>query len=413
MKHSSYSKILLLLYKLCISIFILGRIRCTDGSNYHENEVAALLTWKSNIEKDSQVILSSWVSDNHLCINWSGIICNEGGRVSSLNLSDYGIRGTLHDLNLSCFTEIMSIDISYNFSFGMVSPKLSNLSRLTYLNLGFNHFAGNIPPQIGLLENLRVLNMNRNIMNGSIPQGIGKMRYLNHLDLGSNALTGSIPDSFAILNNLEIMDLSCNNLSGKIPTRLGMLQSVVKLNLSHNNLSGPVPSSFKYCFSLTSIDISFNQLKGPLSGLNVHSSFVSNNSGLCGGILGLKPCFSDTFIGGGTGGKSIAEIVLLACTIGITIGIIVTAAVFLGSFLFGRKVRYQKEIDDFVLDYYTRSFIRCTYILEATERFSSKYHIAVGRSAIVYKTELGDGGLAVKQFNATKDPVLVSILAPL
>ncbi|CAJ2669988.1 unnamed protein product [Trifolium pratense] len=52
-------------------------------------EASSLLKWKSNLEIESQTLLSSWTGNNSC--NWLGITCDEDYKfVSNINLTNMG-----------------------------------------------------------------------------------------------------------------------------------------------------------------------------------------------------------------------------------------------------------------------------------------------------------------------------------
>ncbi|KAJ4831707.1 hypothetical protein Tsubulata_008364 [Turnera subulata] len=63
-----------------------------------------------------------------------------------------------------------------------------------------------------------------------------------------------------------------------------------------HNLSGLILATFDRLSSLTSINISYNELEGPLPNCKAFqkASFneYRNNSGLCGKMSGLRPCYT-------------------------------------------------------------------------------------------------------------------------
>ena len=81
-------------------------------------EAEALLNWKASLDNQNKSLLSSWVGDRP-CNNWVGITCDdlELG-VTRLNLSSFGLKGTLYNLNFSSFPNLLTIDLSKNLFYG-------------------------------------------------------------------------------------------------------------------------------------------------------------------------------------------------------------------------------------------------------------------------------------------------------
>jgi Leucine-rich repeat (LRR) protein len=127
--------------------------------------------------------------------SWFGISCNQAGSVTRLNLTNSGLKGTLHEFSFSSLPNLAFLDLSMNELFGTVPIEISNLSKLIYLDLLSNNLSGEIPPQIGLLTNLEFLRLSENRLNGSIPPEVGRLKSLNLLSLHANDLHGCIPYS--------------------------------------------------------------------------------------------------------------------------------------------------------------------------------------------------------------------------
>ena len=179
-----------------------------------------------------------WVlpTDN-ACSLW-GVTCSNG-RVTSLDLSDNNLRGTL-------------------------PAEIGNLGRLNGLWLPNNELSGPIPPEIGNLS-VMSLNLSGNNLSGAIPAELGNVEDLVALMLGDNALSGPIPmiEVQEQLADLQYVYLSGNQLSGDLPC-FPMSDDLGSLLLSHNNFTGQVPECLGYQSELDRLDISWNGLSGSL-----------------------------------------------------------------------------------------------------------------------------------------------------
>lgn len=111
------SVILLLHYWVTCLTLVVSLTNLADGY--------ALLALKAHITYDSQGILATnWSSTTSYC-NWFGVSCNaHHGRLTSLNLSNMGLEGT-------------------------IPPQVSNLSFLASLDLSDNYFHASLPNEIG------------------------------------------------------------------------------------------------------------------------------------------------------------------------------------------------------------------------------------------------------------------------
>ena len=80
-------------------------------------EAAALIKWKLSLDNQSQAhaLLPSWVVGGSPCNNWVGVACVEPtSGITHLNLSRFGLRGTLQNLSFSSLTNLISIDLLNN-----------------------------------------------------------------------------------------------------------------------------------------------------------------------------------------------------------------------------------------------------------------------------------------------------------
>ncbi|KDO38157.1 hypothetical protein CISIN_1g046992mg, partial [Citrus sinensis] len=167
--------------------------------------------------------------------------------------------------------------------FGIISPQISNLSKLEYLYLPFNQLFGKIPPEIGLLTHLKVT-----CTTWLVYFFIGQLKSLFELDLSLNQLSGSIFLSWVTLSNFSRVYIYDNLLSGTISPFIGNLTSLVDLQLNSNQLIGHIPnlrqnqfrgflpSSIGNLTNLRKLFLRHNNLSGslPLSIGNLTLSFL-------------------------------------------------------------------------------------------------------------------------------------------
>ncbi|CDP11076.1 unnamed protein product [Coffea canephora] len=224
------------------------------------SEGKALLRWKASLDNYSQSKLSSWSSSANPCSAWDGVRCNKAGRVSVINITGSGIKGTLDHLNFSSLPHLTTIELSQNALHGTIPSNIGNLSRLTYLAFWSNQLSGAIPIEISQLTNLRFFNK----LSGWIPEEIGKLKSLTKLSLGDNTLTGRIPLSFGNLSDLTLLYLFQNFLSGPIPEEIGKLRSLIECSFGQNLLTGSIPQSIGNLGNLILLFLFNNFLSGPI-----------------------------------------------------------------------------------------------------------------------------------------------------
>ncbi|KAF8020513.1 hypothetical protein BT93_G1051 [Corymbia citriodora subsp. variegata] len=243
------------------------------ASNQTRNEeLEALLTWKSELDSQSRYILSSWNGSNPC--SWRGINCDPCGRVVSLDLSDSAIHGTLHYLNFSLLPNLVALKLANNSLFGNIPPSMALLAKLTHLNLSQNGLSGSIPAQLGSLRSLQVLELSYNNFNGPIPNEICSLSNLTGLFLSANKLSGFIPREIGRLKSLNYLLLVNNHITGPIPSSIGNMSSLIMMRLSENQLVGAIPSSIAHLSNLNYLSFRMNKLSGPIP------SSISNLSDL-------------------------------------------------------------------------------------------------------------------------------------
>ena len=156
-------------------------LRGARSSSIQDAAICGFVAGVSNIQS---IGFAGWKCTNgtaiNLCVDmWTGLACSVQGQVLSIDLSSYGLTGT-------------------------ISGSLGNLT------------------------SMKVLKLNNNTLAGSIPSGLSLATNLNTLELQSNSFTGSIPSSFCSLTKLSTFEIcsvngnntGCPNLIGCAPTCL-------------------------------------------------------------------------------------------------------------------------------------------------------------------------------------------------
>ncbi|RZC76165.1 hypothetical protein C5167_000341, partial [Papaver somniferum] len=176
-------------------IFVSGGSLFTSTHTQQDEQVEALLNWKSTLVSQTSSLLPSWKRENSTTTSvlnpckWSGITCNDEESVVELNMTGLGLQGTLDGFNFSCFTNFVSLDLSSNKFSGFIPQQIGNISKLTHLDFSQNEFSGFIPEEIGRLSSLTTLALYTNKLNGSIPTSLYDLRNLTKLLLFGNRLT--------------------------------------------------------------------------------------------------------------------------------------------------------------------------------------------------------------------------------
>ncbi|KAL2317009.1 hypothetical protein Fmac_030885 [Flemingia macrophylla] len=273
-------------------------------------EASALLEWKLSLDNQSQASLSSWTTRASPC-TWAGIFCDESNSsVISIDVTNFGLKGTLHSLNFSSFPKLQVLNVSDNSFNGTIPHQIANLSTLTHLVMNDNAFNGPIPMEIGELRSLEQLLLYENQLSGTIPPTIGMLANIIEIDLAQNSISGNIPfirnltnlqhlglsDNRGIsghippyigdLLNLNVLEIDFNAFSGSIPENIGNLTKLNSLEFGGNMISGSIPSSIGNLVNLQILDLSRNNLSGvvpsTLGNLSKLNDFLLFNNSLHG-----------------------------------------------------------------------------------------------------------------------------------
>ena len=167
------------------------RSSTSDGKPESEVDRAALVdlfnatggpTWTRNFK---------WLSDSPLD-EWYGVKVDASGRVVSLHLHQYNLRGRL-PAAMGSLSKLEELTFYQNQLTGDVPPELGNLSNLVSLSLTLNQLSGEIPAELGRLVNLEWMDLGGNKLRGTVPEEIGELAILSTLALWDNQLTGCLP----------------------------------------------------------------------------------------------------------------------------------------------------------------------------------------------------------------------------
>lgn len=155
--------------------------------------------WKTN----------NWLSNDVLYCSWTGVVCNNAGYVTELNLVDLGLNGALPEA-VGCFPYLKTLYLSNNTLVGAIPPEICDLTNLQYLQIDNAGLTGEIPTCMCTMVHLMYWYMSSNTITGEIPSCIGEMTYLRELHLDCNQLTGSVPAGLFDLQFLTEVRLQCN-----------------------------------------------------------------------------------------------------------------------------------------------------------------------------------------------------------
>ncbi|GAB2233372.1 hypothetical protein Droror1_Dr00002594 [Drosera rotundifolia] len=287
---------------LILVVIVLGMIalhNANDAPMKPNAEASALLQWKSTL--GNQSVLQSW--GTLTTCRWRGITCNEAKQITGINLSGWGLKGTLDNLNFSSLPQLFRLDVSCNQLHGMIPWSIGAMWKLQYLDLSMNLLTGVLPPSLANLTQLVVLNISQNNvmgnlepglfpdgtiaskmgliriaylilddtnLSGPVPVTIGGSSELVQISMRRSRLSGQLPSSIGNLTQLTSLSLVENQFSGPLPSSIGKLRNLAQLYLYGNRFSGTVPRELENLASLTTLHLASNDFTGQLP------------SGLCG-----------------------------------------------------------------------------------------------------------------------------------
>ncbi|XP_016724013.2 receptor-like protein 31 [Gossypium hirsutum] len=186
-------------------LILLTALLCMTVTCFNEDQ-SVLLQFKAHITSNPlNVWPYDWSSATSVC-NWTGISCGINGRVTSLNLPNMNLYGT-------------------------ILPSLGKLSLLLALNMSGNSFHGHFPSELANLQRLELMDLSHNELSGGIPPWFGNLTKLQHLSLNGNNFTGNISPYLFNMINLETMDFSHNFLQGSLPHEIGNFPKLKILRL--------------------------------------------------------------------------------------------------------------------------------------------------------------------------------------
>ncbi|GLT28250.1 hypothetical protein SLA2020_031960 [Shorea laevis] len=273
---------------------------------YHTKPYSKTESWKEGID----------------CCSWDGVSCdNVTGHVIALNLSCSFLYGTFpSNSTLFFLRNLQSLNLALNdFRHSKIPSEISQFTRLKHLDVSFFGFSSQVPAEIAHLPKLVSLNLSsyydsfdliletttfKNLvhnlsevreleLSGVNMISVNPCFFMNlsssltTLDLSNSVLRGNFPNSIFWFPNLKnfylsgkrnlTIDLPSSNCSSplqdlyldvldcgrQLPESIGDLKSLQYLRLGCN-LEGSIPTSIRNLPQLTSLDLSYNLLNGTL-----------------------------------------------------------------------------------------------------------------------------------------------------
>ncbi|EAZ06192.1 hypothetical protein OsI_28432 [Oryza sativa Indica Group] len=221
-----------------------------SSQSINGDDLSALLSFKSLIRNDPREVLSSWDTSSNttnmtapVFCRWTGISCNDRrhpGRVTTLNLSDAGLVGTISQ-QLGNLTHLRVLDLSTNSLDGDIPISLGGCPKLHAMNLSMNHLSVSATTILPVIFPKSLSNVKRNFIHGQDLSWMGNLTSLRDFILEGNIFTGNIPETFGKIVNLTYFSVQNNQLEGHVPLSIFNISSIRILDLGFNRLSGSHP----------------------------------------------------------------------------------------------------------------------------------------------------------------------------
>ncbi|KAM1190379.1 hypothetical protein ACFX13_011260 [Malus domestica] len=146
-----------------------------------------LLSFKATSDASNK--LTTWNSTSVDPCTWTGVSCTNN-RVSRLVLENLDLRGSFQPL--TALTQLRVLSLKRN-RLSCPIPDLSNFTALKLLFLSYNELSGNFPASVSSLFRLYRLDLSYNNLSGEIPATVNHLNHLLTLQLEANRFSGSEP----------------------------------------------------------------------------------------------------------------------------------------------------------------------------------------------------------------------------
>ncbi len=189
--------------------------------------------------------------------SWTGVDCDDAGRVTSIYLIANMFNGTL-PASIGNLKDLRILWLSVGHIYGPLPTSIGQLSKLEKLQISYANMEGELP-DLRNLTSLKTIGFDGNKFSGTMPEHYLQLPSLESLDLSLMTLTGTLPE--IITSTLKYLDLSINNLNGTIPDYSS--SNLKNVDLSFNKFHGSLPPLGRY---LTSLIVPRNYLNGTFDG---------------------------------------------------------------------------------------------------------------------------------------------------
>ncbi|KAL8204620.1 hypothetical protein R6Q57_010243 [Mikania cordata] len=170
------------------------------------------------------------------------------------------LNGTISEMHLSNLSNLVYLDLSYNFLVFEIDPDWSPTFSLDVMSFSSCKLGPSFPIWLQTQKNFSILDISDTQINDSMPdwfwdQLTPNLRYLN---LSYNQIHGIVPD--LMYGNYPFIDLRSNNFYGLVP----LFPSTTKILVLRDNMFSGSISFLCSLIEIFRLDLSINQLSGDL-----------------------------------------------------------------------------------------------------------------------------------------------------
>lgn len=215
--------------------------------------------------------LTGWMTNASPCNGWSGVTCDDLGRINGLTLIYPSVPTSL-DASLSGLVSLKSFKLIGNTATpsGAVPSALFSLSNLANIDIESTSLTGLATQSFDKLTQLTSLVLSSNAKMGTSLPSLSAAKGLLTLAVTGQSL--SAVDTASLPSSLTYLDLSYNSLSGQFAD-LTSLSSLTTLYLNYNSFTG-VSDTSTFPSTLQTLSFASNS---NLSG-NLPSSLCSSTT---------------------------------------------------------------------------------------------------------------------------------------
>jgi hypothetical protein len=173
----------------------------------------------------------------------TGTVLCSGGSVTSLDLSNRGLSGTLDGVSLGKLTGLRNLQLFRNPLRSTVPSELGLLTLMTDLRLYISSISGTLAAAIGSLTSLRALGLGAMEMVGTLPSTWAALTSLTGIDMNAHKFGGAaLPSLVGSWTNLNHLAMNDAQLGGSLPSQVRLLTRLTLLEFARNGLVGVVPN---------------------------------------------------------------------------------------------------------------------------------------------------------------------------